>query len=606
MLNRSLAAGALALALVVACGQAQAQSTPETITVPPGANAYDALWASKQDLLALPLPIAQGGCGATTVAGCIANLGIGSALSSVLTNAVLSTTKTTEFPLGVWRLDFATGNNAPPLLYVPSASACSLNAGAGDNGSQVASADGKCWIASFPSAGADVREWGSKCDGVNDDHDTLQAALNAASITASPVALPGNHVCNFGSPLTFPVLNNLTIFGQGNGSVLNYAGANTTNDIISVGTPSTYQTGNLYSNFRIASSTHMTGGAAFHLYGVDRSYLNAVIIDGQDGNHNLYNGIWFDGVDDTMYINFTDMAQNDILRVNGRPGLGLADLYIDHCKIGGGAVGVHIGGDFGGFQSGMCGIIGNGINVAIDTALYPVGNREILFNALTDIDSSTSGPGVYINDELAGGAAWLEFNGTWIASSQTCGVQIAPLVQYNIQFTGGNIFNSTTDGICNASTADMITINGTVRRNNQGYGFNQTGAPNPNIGFPSEILNVTSYGNTLGDYNGVTPTTNNVILSTIANGAHQDLPLWAGIIVVDDIGTGDVGMYVCGVQICTLLASGLGTFVASTTSPPGGKASVAFDVANSCYAIYNNTGSSTLFSSTILSVRSFY
>src|SRR5579875_927228 len=40
-----------------------------------------------------------------------------------------------SFPFGVWLLTYGSGIGAPPLFYQPSASACSLNAGAGDNGS---------------------------------------------------------------------------------------------------------------------------------------------------------------------------------------------------------------------------------------------------------------------------------------------------------------------------------------------------------------------------------------------------------------------------------------------------------------------------------------
>lgn len=107
------------------------------------------------------------------------------------TNAALTASASTACPLGVWRDDYASGNGAPPLFYTPSGSACSLNAGAGDNGWQVPSSDNKCWVAHFPSSGADVREWGAKSDGVTDDHAAIAAADAAATSLNIPVVFAG-------------------------------------------------------------------------------------------------------------------------------------------------------------------------------------------------------------------------------------------------------------------------------------------------------------------------------------------------------------------------------------------------------------------------------
>jgi hypothetical protein len=82
------------------------------------------------------------------------------AADQIATNAALANASTADYPNGVWRSDYSNGFGAPPLLYNPGGSACSLNSGAGDNGSQVQSADGKCWIAQLPPLGLDVRDWG--------------------------------------------------------------------------------------------------------------------------------------------------------------------------------------------------------------------------------------------------------------------------------------------------------------------------------------------------------------------------------------------------------------------------------------------------------------
>ncbi len=74
----------------------------------------------------------------------------GCATPQAADNAALMAANTTSYPSGIWRLDFSAGFGADPLFYRPSGSACSLNAGLGDNGSQVPSADGKCWLGVFP------------------------------------------------------------------------------------------------------------------------------------------------------------------------------------------------------------------------------------------------------------------------------------------------------------------------------------------------------------------------------------------------------------------------------------------------------------------------
>jgi hypothetical protein len=74
-------------------------------------------------------------------------------------NAALSALPHTAYS-AVVRLGYAVIGDAPPLAYTPSASPCSLNAGAGDGGSQVPTSDGGCWLAVFYGPG-DIREWGA-------------------------------------------------------------------------------------------------------------------------------------------------------------------------------------------------------------------------------------------------------------------------------------------------------------------------------------------------------------------------------------------------------------------------------------------------------------
>lgn len=107
-------------------------------------------------------------------------------LSHLADNAALKAASTATYPDGVWRDSFSASAPAPALFYSASASACSLNSGAGDNGSQVQSSNGKCWLANFGGGGADVREFGAVADGLTDD----TSAINAALAVETSVYLP--------------------------------------------------------------------------------------------------------------------------------------------------------------------------------------------------------------------------------------------------------------------------------------------------------------------------------------------------------------------------------------------------------------------------------
>src|SRR5260370_15209837 len=61
-------------------------------------------------------------------------------------NATLLGKSTLTYPTGVWRDGYASTSDGGLMLYFPGGSPCSLNSGNGDNGSEVKSADGKCWV----------------------------------------------------------------------------------------------------------------------------------------------------------------------------------------------------------------------------------------------------------------------------------------------------------------------------------------------------------------------------------------------------------------------------------------------------------------------------
>lgn len=131
-----------------------------------------------------------------------------STLPHVATNALLKTHPIADFPNGVIRDDYATGNGAPQLFYLPSNAACSIASGAGDNGSQVQSSDSKCWLAQFPAAGVDAREFGADATATTSSSTALQNCMNAGGLM-NVCSVAGYSILISGS-VTIPASNGIS------------------------------------------------------------------------------------------------------------------------------------------------------------------------------------------------------------------------------------------------------------------------------------------------------------------------------------------------------------------------------------------------------------
>jgi hypothetical protein len=174
----------------------------------------------------------------TVGSGVIGNLAIytgstavaGSALSIAANNTALSALASTA-SAQVLRLGYANQGDAPPQIYNSSNSACSLFSGTGDGGSQVTSSDGKCWLAVWPSTGADSREFGAvDMTGATDESTPWQNAINALSGTGNALNMPPGKN-KIATPLDCHNKVGLTI----NGTVAQFPGFNLVNATPSVG-----------------------------------------------------------------------------------------------------------------------------------------------------------------------------------------------------------------------------------------------------------------------------------------------------------------------------------------------------------------------------------
>ncbi|NVN09837.1 MULTISPECIES: hypothetical protein [Nguyenibacter] len=331
--------------------------------------------------------------------------------------------------------------------------------------------------------------YGAKCDGVTDDTKAINKWLaNAAGMPADVELEAPAGVCVFTAPLANPggvQANHVDLHGAGPyATTFLYMGHDSQIDLLTIGDGVSPQKNWSLHDFRIASNTRMSAGTALHVRGMVRSAVGNIVLDGQEGNGKLWNGVWFDEVDFiATWGQSYAVGQNDAFRINGGR-LGSADFSLLGWKIGPTdsrivpRIGVHIGGGLGGF---VCGpgtdIIGNGTNVLIDNALVRVTNRELFFASGCFIDSSASGAGVEVNDTQGNaGDLYISFAGSWIASSATSNLQLDKAVRGHLVFSGGTIFNARGDGVHDVSMMRQ-TYSGTQFRQNGrggtgGYGFN--------------------------------------------------------------------------------------------------------------------------------------
>lgn len=157
-----------------------------------------------------------------------------SGLPHVANNTALAALTSTTFAVVV-RDGFLSAADAPPLTFHAGTTACSLNAGAGDGGSQVPSVDGKCWIAQFVGL-PDIREWGAKADNATDNGPSgTNAFALAGSAHVGPIWIPADVGCFLvASPTTFSGVVQPLFVGGGSLEYNNVSGGN---DICATTTP---------------------------------------------------------------------------------------------------------------------------------------------------------------------------------------------------------------------------------------------------------------------------------------------------------------------------------------------------------------------------------
>lgn len=319
---------------------------------------------------------------------------------------------------------------------------------------------GALTLPAIPSMGGAVvslSQKGAKCDGTTDDTAAIQAWLNAAAAGVMLVAPAGN--CVFKSALTVPAggLSNVSIAGVGPGiTELLYEGANTTNDLLTIGDGTNAYKYWFLSNLEITSTTVMTGGAGVHFKLLARSRLTNFYADAQDGLGRLNKGAWFDGLDFVVWDGGQARAQADAIEADGTGGL-VADLLLSHLKVLNSGTAVHVAGGLGGLILNDSDLIQNTVNFKVDHSAVATGNREIILGSGAVLDSATS-DNIQINDSLSSSMTFQDDG--WNASGGAVGLNIISMPNGHVELGGPTFFNFTGDAIKVQDATTIVTIGG--------------------------------------------------------------------------------------------------------------------------------------------------
>ena len=154
---------------------------------------------------------------------CIGSVPQISGIAFTPTNASLKALPMPPTSTQVLRGGFYANGDGGAAFYNFSGTACSLNAGSGDNGSQVKPTAGSgCWIADFSgSPSPSVQVWGAKCDGTTDDTVAITADIANAIAKGTAVGVPASaNGCRSNTGLTFAQAAAVGLVPAHSGSVL--------------------------------------------------------------------------------------------------------------------------------------------------------------------------------------------------------------------------------------------------------------------------------------------------------------------------------------------------------------------------------------------------
>jgi hypothetical protein len=379
---------------------------------------------------------------------------------------------------------FASAGDSASTLYTASSAPCSLNSGAGDGGSQVASSDGKCWIAAFGPQGPDVRQFGARGDGSTDDTAAVQNWVNYLSANGKVgTASQGSY------KLTGTISAGAASYWgwKGAGKYKTgffYAGSTRSSDIFAFG-GSTPSQGTIFSDFTVFSFVPMTGGTTFKLTNFTGPVIDDVTFGGELYAKNTWHGVWFNGVHEGKLTRFDIMGQGDGIIVNAGS-LGNSsnsDLYLDiGFSNNNGGAGIRQAGGFGGLNVNQVQVLGNGGGqLVIDNSISTDSNRETILSSNFVADGVLATQDNIVLNSPNSSSANLITAGT-IGSGSRYGINVISWPNSYINISAGRIYNNGSDAIhMTDGSVTLVCGSGASIDTNSG------------IGIYSSVANANSY-----------------------------------------------------------------------------------------------------------------
>jgi hypothetical protein len=368
------------------------------------------------------------------------------------------------FSAGVLKLGRTTPGDAWPLVYHPSNSACTLNAGAGDGAAQVPTSDGKCWLATFEAAGIDPRHWGMVDSSTADNTAAIQAAINyACSIpSGGKVVLPPLH--NFIKTTGTLTLScgGVSLEGQAQGTTL--APANTGFDTIQM-----TSTGNAVRHLRIIPAALTGATFAINCVATTDCVVDDVVIA------NAYHGIHSSGsVSSFRNFKVANISTLGYGLLIDPPPSGDTAATVYNCFMQNSAAataGILISPGVNAVDISQCDIIKMGTDLSINSAVGKV-TTSITVNQSWFDTSGNLGVAVV---PAGGQIVRLRFNNVWFGSNPSANFRLLNLggaggsiaglnitnyenyasAGYGFQFDDGLTLNSVR--VCNGSNAGNLT-----------------------------------------------------------------------------------------------------------------------------------------------------
>lgn len=398
-----------------------------------------------------------------------------------------------------------------PVPYTASASACPLNGGAGDGGSQVPSSDGKCWVAAFGTGGPDVRQFGAKGDGATDDTVAVQRWVDYLSASGK-VGSVSDGQYKLTSTITAAQANSWGFRGSGEyKSAFFYAGSNLSANIFDFGGTGSDSRGASFQNFSVFSFVTMRGGTAFKLTNFTEAVIDNASFGGELYAKNTWNGVWFNGAHEIKMTRFDVQGQHDGIIVNAGS-LGNSsnsDLYLNtgHSNNNGGA-GIRQAGGFGGLNVDQVQVLGNvGGQLVIDNSVSKATNRETILGPNFVADGVLTTQDNIILNSPNSSSANLIFSGT-IGSATRYGINVISWPNSYLNISAGRVFNNQGDGIHLADgTVTLVCGSGASIDKNDGMGvYSSVSNANAYISCPIFANTSGNIAPTLGGWQSYSPT----------------------------------------------------------------------------------------------------